>query len=251
MEQETQNIVENQTQPEMPKSQTMQMAPIAGAILLAGVFIAGAILLRGSTPPVVKNTQFDPIVAGTEDSKAPRAITSEDYIFGNPNAEIFIIEYSDTECPFCKRFHLTMHEVIRENNGNVAWVYRHFPITDRHPRAAFQAEAMECAGEIAQNEGFWRFADELYNTTNSNNTLKDEELLNIAIRTNIEPTAFKSCLESGKYRDKVMRDLLDGDQAGVNGTPHSFIVKDGKVVDIIPGAQPIEVIREQLKRSLK
>ena len=96
-------------------------------------------------------------------------VGQDDYIFGNPEAEIKIVEFSDLECPFCKSFHVTLHQVVQEYDGKVAWIYRHFPIDSRHPKADAEAVAVECAGKLGGNEMFWKYIDKLFEVTPSNN----------------------------------------------------------------------------------
>jgi|GEM_PF-714306 len=80
----------------------------------------------------------------------------EDHIIGNPNAPILIIEYSDLECPYCKRFGETMKEIVAESNGEVAWVYRHWIV---HQGAVAKAAAAECVASIKGNDSFWKYID--------------------------------------------------------------------------------------------
>lgn len=105
-------------------------------------------------------------------------VSPDEHIFGNPNASIFIIEYSDLECPFCKRFHETMKQAMEKygKNGQVAWVYRHFPLDAIHSKARKEAEATECAAEQGGNEMFWKYTNKLMEITPSNNQL-DPKLL--------------------------------------------------------------------------
>lgn len=100
-------------------------------------------------------------------------VTAKDHIAGNPQADLLIIEYSDPECPFCKRFHETMTQVMNEygKQGKVAWVYRHFPLDSIHSKARHEAEAMECAGEIGGNTKFWEYLNKLEEITPANNQL--------------------------------------------------------------------------------
>ncbi len=87
-------------------------------------------------------------------------ITADDHYIGNLDAPIKIVEYSDFECPFCKRFHQTMHN-IAESYGpdELVWVYRHFPLESIHPQAKALAVASECVAKSAGNNGFWAFTD--------------------------------------------------------------------------------------------
>lgn len=105
-------------------------------------------------------------------------VTPKDHISGNPQADLMIVEYSDPECPFCKRFHETMTQTMSEygKSGKVAWVYRHFPLDSIHSKARKESEAIECAGEIGGNDKFWEYMNKLMEITPSNNQF-DSSLL--------------------------------------------------------------------------
>lgn len=221
---------------------------IAGAIILAGVLIAGAILIKSKTPVAIAPT--DGNIKNIADIQI-RPISTDEHILGNPNAKIIIVEYSDSECPFCKVFDTTMHQVIEKENGQVAWVYRHYPIAELHPKAFHESEAMECAWEQGGNDTFWKYADQIFARTQSNNRLDVAELPKIASDIGLDLNTFNTCLSSGKYSEKVKADMTDGEQAGVQGTPNSFILKDGKIVDTIPGAEPIETVTSTIENLLK
>ena len=125
----------------MPQQQNL-MIPIA--IVVAGALVAGALFFAGrSASPTTNNNNN----GGSAADVVP--VSADDHILGNPNAPLVIVEYSDLECPFCKNFHGTMHQIIDEygKDGLVAWVYRHFPLDSLHSKARREAEATECAGE--------------------------------------------------------------------------------------------------------
>jgi protein-disulfide isomerase len=215
---------------------------IAGAIIIAGLIIAGAILLKGMQGPV-ENNKFSEIKL--------KAVSADEHILGNSNSKIIIVEYSDTECPFCKVFHNTMNQVIAQTSGKVAWVYRHYPIAQLHPKAFLEAVAMECAWEQGGNDLFWKYTNELFARTPSNNKLEVTELSKIAKDIGLNIDTFNTCLSSEKYSEKVKADMSDGDNAGVRGTPQSFILKNGKIIDTIDGAQPLEVVMQKVQDALK
>lgn len=106
------------------------------------------------------------------------AVTAADHIKGSINAPVKIVEYSDLECPFCKMFHATLQEIISdpEYKDKVAWVYRHFPLTQLHSKAPKEAEATECAAEVGGNEGFWKFVDKINEITPANNKLDQADI---------------------------------------------------------------------------
>ena len=227
---------------------------IAGAIILAGLLIAGAVMLKGSgrvTPSIINNN------LGLENIQI-KPVSIDDHIFGNPNAKVVVIEYSDLECPFCKTFHKTMQTVVERNNGEVAWVYRHFPLyqgsADRpplHSKALKEAEATECAAELAGNDGFWKYTNKMFEITNSNNSLDETELPRIASAIGLDLGAFNTCLSSGKYKAIIDKSIAEGIGAGVQGTPKSFILKKGKVVNTIDGAEPLEMVTVKINAALK
>ena len=220
---------------------------IISAIIIVGIFIVGAILLRGSKPSYTTENTDSNIF-----SNLPiRPITAEDHILGDPNAQVFIVEYSDTECPYCKVFHNTMQNIVERSNGQVAWVYRHYPIAGLHPKAFHEAEATECAGEQGGNVAFWKYTNEIYDRTESNNKLPVEELPKIAAEIGLDVISFNTCLASGKFADKINADIDDGGEIGVQGTPSSFIVKNGKVVDTIHGAADFNTVKSKIEKILK
>jgi protein-disulfide isomerase len=222
-----------------PNPQSNQ-SQIAGAIIVAGLIIAGAILLNGNdgTRTQANTESGNKMEPATLDA---RPISAEDHIVGNPKAKTIILEYSDLDCPFCKNFHMTMKQVVA-NNDDVAWVYRHYPIPQLHPDAAKKAEATECAWEQGGNDAFWAFADKLFETKYSLS-----ELSSVARGLGLNVDAFNSCLASGKYAAKVQGDVTDGQKMGVNGTPSSFILVKGKVADTIGGAQPLATVNQKLE----
>ena len=228
----------------MENNSQLQMV---GAIIVAGALIAGAILLKGNQAPRVITSSDK----NSEENAQIRPISKDEHIWGNPNAKIMVVEYSDTECPYCKMFHPTMHKVVEKNSSEVAWVYRHYPIPQLHPKAPHEAEATECAWEQGGNNAFWKYTDRIFEVTPSNNNLDVAELPKIAAYIGLDVLSFNTCLESGKYKGKVQRDIDDGTKAKVNGTPKSFIVKNGKVADEINGAQPLEIVVQQIKNALK
>ena len=112
--------------------ETIQKFAVPLAIIIAGALIAGALYFASIGRAPKGGGQ------GTARAeKNIRPVQKDDHILGNADAKITIVEFSDTECPFCKRFHATMHEVIDTygKDGKVAWVYRHFPIAQLHPKA--------------------------------------------------------------------------------------------------------------------
>lgn len=251
------------------------------SIIVAGGLIAVSLFMVNSNKPAGPQDPSD--IRIQNEIRGPQA---DDHIIGNPKADVVIVEYSDTECPFCKVFHETMHQIVTEygDSGKVAWVYRHFPIPQLHPKAPKQAEALECAAELGGNEGFWKFTNKVYETTNANNSLDigaynvPEEapkgpdgkpyytqktpknatdagqLTEIAVAVGLDAKAFESCLASGKHKASVDEDVNEAVKAGQSvpdgvGTPFSIIIVDGEQIPLV-GAQPYNAVKQLIDSLL-
>lgn len=182
-----------------------------------------------------------------------RVSATRDHIYGNPNAPISLIEYSDYECPFCKRFHPTAKEIVKTYDDKVNWVYRHFPLTFHNPSAEKEAEASECINELGGNEGFWKYTDAIYERTKSNgNGFPLDQLGPLAKELGLDEKQFADCYQSGKYAARVKDDLEEGEKIGVTGTPANIILnnKTGEVV-LKTGAQPFTAFKGDIEQMLE
>ncbi|MEI7741724.1 MAG: thioredoxin domain-containing protein [bacterium] len=161
-----------------------------------------------------------------------------DHIRGNKNAKVVMIEYSDFECPFCGRHEPTMRKLAAEFGNQVAWVFRHFPLSF-HAQAEPAANSSECASEQGK---FWEFHDKVYENQGSIGTALFEKTAS-DLRLNM--TQFKACVAAKKYASRISNDQAEGSTSGVNGTPATFI--NGKLVS---GALPYESIKQMIQAEL-
>lgn len=231
---------------------------VPAAIVLAGGLIALAIYFGGGQDTSVAGPAAgQPGVAGTAGQQPPaepavgdiREITEEDHIRGAQNAKVTIIEYSDLECPFCKSFHPTLQQVLREYPNDVRWVYRHFPLEQLHQQAPKEAVATECANEQGK---FWELLDKIYEVTPSNDGLDLATLPTLAREVGVPNIAqFESCLNADKYADTVAADLADAQAAGGRGTPYSVAIGPDGTKKAISGAQPYSAVKETIDSLLK
>lgn len=224
----------------------MSPIPLPVAIILAAALIAGGLYfgLKSSSDSTDNNAQPPAQATGNLDSLV--AVSADDHIRGDPNAPVKIVEFSDTECPFCKRFHTTMQEVmdIYGKDGRVAWVYRHLPLDQLHSRARKEAEATECAAELGGNDAFWAYLDRLMEITPANNGLDPAELPKIAAYVKLDEKKFNECLASGRHAAKIEAQVKDAIATGGNGTPWSIVIApNGKKLPL-SGAQPIEAVKQ-------
>lgn len=231
-------------------------------IILVGLLIVGAFFI-GSLSTKVKQLEEDTSPSRTADNIAPSApptprqatevdpVTDDDWVRGNVDARIALIEYSDLECPFCQRFHPTAQQVIDEYKDDVKWVYRHFPLDQIHSKADKEAEAVECAGKLAGNEGFWALTDKIFEVSPTNNGLDLDMLPNLAVEVGLDRNAFESCLNSGEMANNVEADYQSGLKAGVTGTPGNILLdtKTGET-QFIPGAVPYPQVKQAIDAML-
>lgn len=182
-----------------------------------------------------------------------RYTAGHDHIFGDPKAPITLIEYSDFECPYCKRFHNTPKKLVEKYDGQVNWVYRHFPLSFHNPGAQKQAEASECVAEQGGNEAFWQFADTIYERTRSGGKgFALNRLAPLAEELGLDTASFQECLDTGRYADRVQEELLEGQKLGINGTPGNVLVNNvtGQAV-LKVGAQPASVFESEINKMLE
>ena len=188
-----------------------------------------------------------------EHTRAMRPVSkTRDHIRGNPDAPVTIVEYSDFECPFCKRFHPTMKQIVDDSKGNVRWVYRHFPLDEIHSKARKEAAASECAAELGGNDAFWKFADRFYELTPSNNNTDIETMLpRVAREVGLDSTKFASCVASGRHDRRVAEDRENAQSTGGNGTPWSLVVSRKGKVYALSGAQPYASVKQLVELAMR
>ena len=229
-------------------------AALAVTFAIIALFFAVILLRQGTLLPSAQDknipAQDDTRKNEAQDEIVVAPVTDADWVKGDRNAPITIVEFSDTECPFCKQFHETMQSIVKEYDGKVKWVYRHFPLEQLHPRALKEAEALECAGELGGNDGFWKYADRLYAVTPANNKLDPAQLPEIARTVGLNVAKFTECLSSGKYTEKVQNHTTQAENAGGRGTPYSVILVDDKKIPI-NGAQPLAQVKRLLDPLIK
>ncbi|MCM2339072.1 MAG: DsbA family protein [Burkholderiales bacterium] len=247
-------------EPEIKKETSKLSMPMA--IVIAGVLIAGAIYFSSLSP---KNNNSDnkaiPIAS-------LQPITKEDKTLGDSKAKVALILYEDYQCPFCGAVNGTNEEVINYlkqkdptwtpfmpeiinnyvKNGKVLFVYRDFPFLGEESNQA--SEAALCAGD--QNK-FWEFHDYLYSNQKGENkgNFSDTNLKSFAKTLGLETAAFDQCLDSNKYNETVSLSRDEANKSGVSGTPKGYILKNGKVVSTIEGAESLTTVKQKIEDALK
>ncbi len=201
--------------------QNKLLVPIA--IVIAGVLIAGAVFFSNKKQAA---NQAATAVKSSHPEIVLQPVTSADHILGSADANIVMVEFSDLECPFCKQFQTTGHKLMDkyQKTNDLAWVYRQYPIPELHPKGPNEANASECAADLGGNDAFWKFIDQVYAITPSNNGLDPAELPIIAKQIGLDVAKFNSCLSSNKFASKVSDQQAQASKAGGSGTPYSVLV---------------------------
>lgn len=181
-----------------------------------------------------------------ERAKSARKVApGRDHIRGNAAAEVSLIEYSDFECPFCKRFHSTPGTLMQRHGGRINWVWRHFPLGVHDPAARREAIASECAAKLGGNEVFWKYADAVFAHTRSNGQglAEGKSEAALADELGIGGDAFARCLTDPGIARRVDEDIAEGNAVGVSGTPATIVRnnRSGESVWVV-GAQPAEAL---------
>jgi protein-disulfide isomerase len=136
---------------------------------------------------------------------------------GRADAPVMIVEFSDFQCPFCRKVQPTLKNLLAKYEGKIGLAYRDFPLRGMHGQAELGAESSRCASEQGK---FWEYHDLLFANPDKLNRVG---LLELAHSAKLDEGQFASCLSSGKHRAEVEKDLQDGIRAGVMGTPGIFI----------------------------
>ena len=223
------------------------------SVLVVLAFSAGVLVgyaAWGRAPVATQTTVSQPAVQ-LPVAQAPVPTQASQYVrydvpaegfpnIGPADAPITIVEFSDFQCPFCKRFRdETFDALLAAYPDQIRFVYRHLPLTSIHPEAFPAAEASMCAND--QNS-FWPYHDAIF--ANQQN-MGQELFLQIAGDLGLDMTAFQDCLASQKYREQIQADADLALSLGVNATPTFFI--NGLA---IVGAQPLEAFKQVIDQEL-
>jgi len=199
---------------------------------MAAAAVAAAILIVVSLAPWESDGEATPsefIIPTPRPADVPRQGTT----LGSPDAPLTIVEYSDFQCPYCRKAGLEIMPQIEAEyiaTGKAKLVWKQFPIEGEE--SVWAAEASECA---AEQNAFWEYHDTLFLNRKGINvgTFVISNLKVLAKELGLDTEAFNACLDEGRYRDKIAEDYAEGRRREVSGTP-TFFVGQTEVV----GAKP-------------
>jgi protein-disulfide isomerase len=158
---------------------------------------------------------------------------------GPENAPITIVEFSDFQCPFCRRVQPTLAKLQETYGDKLRWSFKDLPLISIHPDAQKAAEAARCAGD---QEKFWEFRAAMFEATQISRALFDETAETIGL----DKEKFASCLDSDEHAKAVQDDMREAESLGLSGTP-AFLINGV----VLSGAQPYEQFEAVIKRELE
>lgn len=228
------------------------------ALAFLGGFAAHATFFPGNPPSGYVAAATTPPPAATTAPQGrvqvPNGI-DDDYSEGSKSAKVQFIEFSDFQCPFCRRFYIQSLPDLKKDyidTGKILFVYRDFPLDQIHPGARPYALAAECAHE--QNR-FREMHNKIFDEQNKQgqgtvNYGGPDDVKRWAKEVGLDTAKFNACFDSQKYNSEVEKDLQDGLAVSVGGTPTFFIGNAQRGFVSVVGAQPTAVLRQALDQEL-
>lgn len=216
---------------------------LPGAIVLAGLIIA-------LTVYSVRTESVPAIGKGAPDMVRP--VNPADRIIGNPEAPVMLVEYADIDSEYSKQFQATLQQVMSEYaaGGQVAWVYRHFPLLDQHAGAGSHAEAAECAGFLGDEDAFWRFIDALQSAAPGESEFPIQGYGSVARQLGLPEAEFETCLVNGRFTKKVYEDGENALASGAEGAPYTVVMIRGQEPIGFQGALPYEDLKRVIDDAI-
>lgn len=181
-----------------------------------------------------------------------QSITNNDYIEGNPQAKVTLVEYSDFECPQCQYFHPTINKLLSYYGNKIRLVSRRYPLP-QNQNAEKEAEAALCVGKLGGNKTFWQFSEKIFDKitpTEGGTGLSLLLLPTFAKEIGINQKDFQNCVNSGEMANRVQAEQTDGEKGGVHQLPGTFIIDSKGHMILLAGNQSFEVMKTVIDQAL-
>lgn len=208
---------------------------VTASIFIGLLLVAAAFFLSEAHTTSGKNVDHNQLqqLAQTGDPRREGAYRN---VYGNPDAEITIVEFSDYECPFCVRAHATIKKIVDESDRKINWEYRHLPL-DIHHNALPGAIAAECVAQHLGNDAFWKYSDTIFHQQHSLSSAFFEQE---AVGLGMVKETYESCIASEDVQHRVQNDVHAAHTFGANGTPHSIVYFADGSSRMVRGALPYD-----------
>jgi len=186
---------------------------------------------------------------------AKKVVWENTYILGNQDAEISFVEYSDLECPFCKKLHEsgTIEQILKQYDWKVNFIFKQFPLSF-HPQAQMEAEATLCVWDIAWLDKYYEFITNVYKNSKTNWRSYDiNSLTDLASNMWVDKTKLTACINAWTNKNLVKSQSLEGSSLfGITWTPWNVLInnKTGEW-DKLPWAYPFASFKQKIDGLLK
>lgn len=231
---------------------TTPVAVIFSAIIISASIISYGFITRAG----ISNTKDHQTTAFKG-----KAVDGSDFITGKADSKVTVIEYSDPECPYCILVSPTMKQLREKYADKVRFVYRAWPLTQIHPHAFDESKAIICAGKVGGAEKHFEYIDALFgykqplqSEKNASPQLSATGKEDLARKIGLDVESFKSCMNNPETSNLVNASLVDGQTAGVQGTPSTFVLIKNKkgfdVVSMVDGARQESYFEAAIEEAL-
>jgi len=223
---------------------------LIAAIVFAAVIISGSMVFLGSQMSAdagvnvddLDKDQLASLLAAKESQvTAPyEKLVDDDPMIGDKTADVTIIEFSDYQCPYCRRHFTQTFTEIKKNyidTGKVKYVFRDFPLSF-HKDALPASMAGECVREQTDDDTYYLMQEKIFNEA-ADGSIPKESLVKFAQELGVDMTEFNTCMDTEKYKNEVNADMTAATSFGVKGAP-GFIITDGENSKLIKGAIPYD-----------
>lgn len=210
---------------------------IALSIFVGFALVAASIYAVGVPPVVYEMLGIEAgVESGSVSTDTPRRESDYRNVYGDPDASVTIVEFSDYECPFCARLHPTLKRIVDESKSSVNWEFRHLPLPS-HRNAELAAQISECVRRELGNDAFWSYTDTVFANQHSVNI---DYLTTIAAELGVEEKTLTECLADPEIDKQVGTDLATARAFGGSGTPFSVIIFADGTTRPVSGALPYQ-----------
>lgn len=238
---------------------------VAGAVLLSGLMVSASILVSmksgvsADAPAAGNNQAAQPTQEKTGPQTAVVSLDDDPVMGDRKKAKVAIVEFSDFECPFCKKFHQESYDaLVKEyvDTGKAVISFRDYPLPFHEPKASLAAETAQCVRAAKGDAAYFKFSKLYFENTQTNGKgLAEGKMNEVLAQSGVNVAAVNDCAVKEKYKEEIAKDMSDGQAAGISGTP-SFVVgklsADGKVEgDVLVGALPLSQFKTAIEKYLQ
>ncbi len=226
-------------------------------IFLAGILFLGVVIFIANQGNIITGNVVKTKNDAQPSTTLAKISTEGQPMLGSKTAKVTVVELSDSQCPFCRKFWTETYPQVKKeyiDTGKVKWVYRDFPLDSIHPAATPSAIAAECVRKQGGDDAFWKMHGKIFEEQNILDSGNAKGPVTRTVQySSVELKAWAAdigynidaCLDSNEFLSEVKKDLSDGQVSGARGTPTFFINNK-----LLSGAQPYSAFKAAIDAEL-